>query len=162
MLDLIAQKSGISFNYVALPATKVTEEYLRELLHLLSWRYRNALQWIDRSIMLPFPVRLARRLLFEHAKLTLDSAAQSGLPAGRDRSFSAPPLPGDPAAQPPPALRLSQQDLADMLGVSRQSINKQLGRWEQQGLVRLSYGRVALLDGAALQRLTQSEDGGAV
>ena len=30
LLDLIAKKSGISFNYVALPATKVTEEYLRE------------------------------------------------------------------------------------------------------------------------------------
>ena len=46
-----------------------------------------------------------------------------------------------------------------MLGVSRQSINKQLGRWERQGLVRLSYGRVSLLDCAALERLTESDWG---
>jgi CRP-like cAMP-binding protein len=177
--------------------------YLLELLHLLSWRYRSALQWIDRFIMLPFPVRLARRLLFEHAKRLNEtgarlppvgdmSAAERQMAAGETTGRAAHktlhnptlhnptthnPTTHKPAAhapadqltlaehmtravqtaqtanQPDPstaALRLSQQDLADMLGVSRQSINKQLKRWEQQGWVRLSYGRISLLNAKAL------------
>jgi CRP/FNR family cyclic AMP-dependent transcriptional regulator len=43
-----------------------------------------------------------------------------------------------------------------MLGVSRQSINRQLGLWQDQGLVRTSYGRIELLDPAQLARLTRT------
>jgi CRP/FNR family cyclic AMP-dependent transcriptional regulator len=54
------------------------------------------------------------------------------------------------------ALTVSQEELAFMLGVSRQSINRQLGLWQDQGLVRTSYGRIELLDSAALARLAQT------
>jgi CRP/FNR family cyclic AMP-dependent transcriptional regulator len=54
------------------------------------------------------------------------------------------------------ALAVSQEELAFMLGVSRQSINRQLGLWQDQGLVRTSYGRIELLDSAALARLAQT------
>ena len=41
---------------------------------------------------------------------------------------------------------LSQADLAAMTGASRESVNKQLRRWQQQGLIALGKGRVTLLD----------------
>jgi CRP-like cAMP-binding protein len=41
-----------------------------------------------------------------------------------------------------------------MLGVSRQSVNRQLRQWEAEGLVRLHYGRIELLDAEALMRVS--------
>lgn len=65
---------------------------------LVCLRLRQALAWIDDAILMPRPVRLARRLL------------SLQIPAGI----------GSPSA-----LAVSQEDLAFMLGVSRQSINRQ-------------------------------------
>ena len=42
--------------------------------------------------------------------------------------------------------RFSQEDLAKMTGASRESVNKQLRRWQQQGLIAFGKGRVTLLD----------------
>lgn len=44
------------------------------------------------------------------------------------------------------ATRLSQEDLAEMTGASRESVNKQLRRWQQQGSIALDKGHVILLD----------------
>jgi len=104
--------------------------FLLEFIRLICRRYRWALEWIDETILLPLPVRLARRLLAaQHAHL---------LSASRD---------------PTSALRLSQEDLGHMLGVSRQSVNRQLKEWEAQNILQLEYGRVTLLDQDALRRL---------
>lgn len=43
-------------------------------------------------------------------------------------------------------LAVSQEDLAFMLGVSRQSINRQLKQWEEEGMLRVGYRVVELLD----------------
>ena len=40
-----------------------------------------------------------------------------------------------------------------MTGVSRESINKLMRRWQDQGLVALGRGRVTILDTERLQRL---------
>lgn len=40
-----------------------------------------------------------------------------------------------------------------MLGASRQSVNKQLKEWESEGILRVAYGRITLLDLDALRRL---------
>ena len=50
-------------------------------------------------------------------------------------------------------LRLSQTDLADMLGTTRQSLNLELQRLQRAGIVALGRGRIEVLDGAALKRL---------
>jgi len=42
-------------------------------------------------------------------------------------------------------LKLSQQALGDMVGTSRESINKQLRSWSESGLVRFDRGRIAVL-----------------
>ena len=105
-------------------------DFLMEFIRLICRRYRWALEWIDETILQPLPVRLARRLLSaQHAHL---------LSAPDDMHL---------------ALRFSQEDLGQMLGVSRQSINRQLKEWESQGLLRLEYGRVTVLDQDALRRL---------
>lgn len=49
-------------------------------------------------------------------------------------------------------LRISQSDLAAMLSVSRQTINKELRLLEQRGLLQAAYGRLTLVDLAGLGR----------
>jgi len=48
-------------------------------------------------------------------------------------------------------INLSQRELGAMIGLSRESINKQLGHWQQEGLVKLGEGGIALVDLEALR-----------
>lgn len=91
---------------------------------LVCMRLRGALAWIDDAILMPLPVRLAHRLLRLEAR------------AGSEDD----------------TLNVSQEDLAYMLGVSRQSVNRQLKLWQDEGVLRLSYRSVVLLDREALRR----------
>lgn len=47
---------------------------------------------------------------------------------------------------------MSQEDLSFMLGVSRQSVNRQLKLWEEDGTLRVRYRSIELLDRAQLER----------
>lgn len=53
------------------------------------------------------------------------------------------------------ALRLSQDELGAMLGVSRQSINKELRQLEQAGLVGADYNLITIRDYAGLHALSR-------
>lgn len=92
---------------------------------LVCLRLRQALAWIDDAILMPLPVRLARRLLSLQAPGAIGNAS---------------------------ALAVSQEDLAFMLGVSRQSVNRQLKLWEDDGTLRVNYRRIELLDHRQLRR----------
>lgn len=70
------------------------------------------------------PVRLARALLWL---------------AGHQQ----PESPGE-------SLSLSQEELAHVLGLSRQSINKYLKSWQEQGWIDVGYGSVRVLDLVAM------------
>jgi CRP-like cAMP-binding protein len=59
----------------------------------------------------------------------------------------APPRPGGSR------LRITQRELAAMLGASRESVNKQLNVFAREGWVALSRGSVTLKDPGALRRL---------
>lgn len=98
------------------------------LTRLVCHRLRLALAWIDDTVLMPLPARLARRIT---------ALLQGGGASGEQGVVS-----------------LSQEDLAAQLGVSRQSINRQLKLWEKQGLLRVDYGRIAVFDRAALELLT--------
>jgi CRP/FNR family cyclic AMP-dependent transcriptional regulator len=50
-------------------------------------------------------------------------------------------------------LRLSQEDLAAMLQASRGALNRELGVFEAQGLIRAEYGTLIVLDLPALRKL---------
>jgi CRP-like cAMP-binding protein len=53
-------------------------------------------------------------------------------------------------------LRLTQQDLADILRVSRQSVSKELSKWATSGAIRLQYNAVVILDPTALKRISKT------
>ena len=86
----------------------------------------------DRQTM-PLPGRIAKRLLSlseQHGKR---------------------PIVGGPVE-----VRLPQQDLADLVGTTRESVNKQLRAWEDAGIVELGRGRVVLKQPEALDAVTKS------
>ncbi len=84
---------------------------------------------IDAAILQPLSVRLAHRLLAAQATSSVEKTTDH------------------------PELRLSQEGLGQMLGASRQSVNKQLKEWESEGILRVAYGRITLLDLDALRSL---------
>lgn len=96
-----------------------------------------------RSIDEAFLVTMCRdiRILSYH----LSEAALDGLPSRVARRLLA--LAGDPApGGRAPEVKMPQAELAALFGVSRQTLNKVLKRFEDDGLVRLSYGGVRLVD----------------
>jgi CRP-like cAMP-binding protein len=54
-------------------------------------------------------------------------------------------------------LHLSQNDLARMLGVSRECVGKQLTAWRDSGVVELGRRRITIRDAGALERLCAGE-----
>jgi CRP-like cAMP-binding protein len=52
-----------------------------------------------------------------------------------------------------PTLRLSQKELAQMLGVSREFVSKQLAIWRDAGIVELGRRHLTVRDGRALEQL---------
>ena len=102
---------------------------------LLCMHYRTAMSHIVSSATAPAMTRLAQRLLF---------FARS---EGRAR-------PGSRAVE----FRLSQQNLASTVGVSRQTLNGLLKELEEQGLIEVGYARIVLKRPAAVARLAREEN----
>jgi CRP-like cAMP-binding protein len=96
---------------------------------LLLQRFEAALSFTADAVSAKLPQRLARRLLAQ------------GLAAGHD-------LGGDEVE-----LRISQADLARMLGASRSKVNEELRRLENAGFIRIGYGRIQLLHCASLSEI---------
>ena len=57
------------------------------------------------------------------------------------------------AAQAPQRIHISQSELANLLGASRESINKQLHVWQRAGLLELSKLEIVIPDLAAIEKL---------
>lgn len=97
------------------------------LITVLCDRVRRADDLLEDVVFLSLPSRLAKHLLM--LKSTLGG--------------------GEPA-KGPATIRLSQQEVADHLGISRESVNKVLSKWEQAGIVNLGRGQITLNKPAAL------------
>lgn len=52
--------------------------------------------------------------------------------------------------------RLSQRELGAYVGLARENINRQLGLWRQEGLVRLDQGRIVLRDVERLRLVAEN------
>ena len=55
------------------------------------------------------------------------------------------------------ALKLSQDEFADMLGVTRQSLNRELKALEKQGTIAIAYSRITLRDMPALRSIIMAD-----
>jgi CRP-like cAMP-binding protein len=101
-----------------------------ELLRLCGERLRWTSGLVEDAALLDAPARLAKRL-----------ASLSQLHGQRSNDGV--------------TLRISQEDLASFLGVSRQIVNQHLQGWRSQGWVDLGRGVITVRDEAALKRLGQ-------
>lgn len=109
-------------------------DFLLEFMRLICSRYRLLLEQVDASVLLPLPVRLAQRLLTLSTTQSSIAEDETGL-----------------------TLRISQEDLANMLGVSRQSVNRQLKEWEADGILQLKYGGIGHLERSRLRALVRDD-----
>jgi CRP-like cAMP-binding protein len=52
-------------------------------------------------------------------------------------------------------LKLSQSELAQMLGVTREAVNKQLHAWADKNVLKLDKGKVVVRDMSSLKRAAE-------
>jgi CRP/FNR family transcriptional regulator, cyclic AMP receptor protein len=102
-----------------------------ELLKLCGERLRWTSGLVEDAALLDAPARLAKRLL------GLGELHGQRSPAGL-------------------TLKISQEDLATFLGVSRQVVNQHLQGWKAQGWVELGRGSVTVRDKAALRKASEA------
>ncbi len=96
-----------------------------ELLRLCGERLRWTSGLLEDAVFLDAPARLAKRLL------SLSELQGEDCAGGR-------------------TVRISQEELASFLGVSRQAVNEQLQDWKAKGWVALGRGTVTVRDAAAI------------
>lgn len=103
------------------------------LMGVLARRVRNLSELFEDTLFLNLPVRLAKKLVAysaSHGQRTPEGVRIE--------------------------LRLSQEEWGDLVGATRESINKQMRAWTDQGLIRLDHGCVVLLRPGALEALAGS------
>jgi len=98
---------------------------------LLLQRFEAALSFTADAASAKLPQRLVRRLLAQALAVGPDLTSQEV------------------------ELRISQTDLARMLGASRSKVNEELRRLEDAGFIRTGYGRVCLLQSRKLAEIAR-------
>lgn len=100
------------------------------LLHLLACRLRAADAFLEEVIFLDSETRLAKRImaLKEIYGKVVGSTAQI-------------------------ELAVSQQDIASLVGITRESVNRHLKKWERAKIISLQQGRLAIHNLPRLQEL---------
>ncbi len=101
--------------------------YWRDFALLMSQKLRLAFIALEEMSLLPAAPRLARRLL-----LIAENYGEG---------------------EPRRLIQLAQEQLALMLAISRQTTNQILKELEAQGIVRLHYGEIEILDWAGLRQV---------
>ena len=98
-----------------------------DLLRLAGQRMRWMNTQLNEQVFLPMSVRLARKLLY----LTPDG--------GNGR------------------LGLSQSELAEFVGATREAVSKTLSNWKRSGIIEINRGALQILDRTALGLLAEPE-----
>jgi CRP-like cAMP-binding protein len=120
---------------------------------------------IDKRDMLPFmqaqPLLLMRfvELLCERLRWVSEHVEQIGLPDLQARLAKTLVRLGerDPAFATSGKIAITQQELSEMIGMSRESINRQLRAWVAQGWVRLGHGAIVVLNVSPLRAIAADD-----
>lgn len=110
-------------------------ELALKLIEVLCRRLRHTTGQLEDVMFLDLPGRLAKALL---------QAAKSSEPRSSELSSG-----GKKVA-------LTQRHLSEMIGVSRESTNKQLRAWEKQKLIQLQRGGIVILAPQALEAIAST------
>ena len=101
-----------------------------KFIELLCMRLRWTSDQVEQVILQNLPGRLASALIRLTEKHKL-------MPGGR-------------------TIAITQQEISEMVGMTRESINKQLRAWAARKWVRLEHGVIVVLDAASLQALAEA------
>lgn len=119
-----------------IPFVKSQPALAMKFIELLCERLRRTSDQVEQIILLNLPGRLASALLRLTEKNKLE-------PQGR-------------------TIAITQQEISEMVGMTRESINKQLRAWAVRDWVRLEHGAIVVLKVEPLQALVEagaSDDG---
>ena len=105
-------------------------ELCLKFMSILCERVRWASGLLEDASLLDLPSRLAKRLL----------SLASGIGEKQGDGIRI-------------GLKLSQTDLGNMLGVTREAVNKQLREWKRDGLVEMQEGQMLILNPKSLSAL---------
>jgi CRP/FNR family cyclic AMP-dependent transcriptional regulator len=116
-----------------LPFVKSQPELAMKFIELLCTRLRWTSDQVEQVILQDLRGRLASALLRLTEKHKL-------APGGR-------------------IIAVTQQEISEMVGMTRESINKQLRVWAARNWVRLEHGAIVVLDAEPLQALIEAGSG---
>jgi CRP-like cAMP-binding protein len=116
-----------------LPFVRSQPALAMKLIELLCTRLRRTSDQVEEVILQNLPGRLASALLRLTEKHKL-------APGGR-------------------TIAITQQEISEMVGMTRESINKQLRAWAARNWVRLEHGAIVVLDAEPLRALTEAGSG---
>ena len=109
-----------------------TPELAIDLIHLAGKRMRYMNRQLNEQVFLPVPLRLARKILY----LTQN--------AGSDEIREV-------------RLKLSQSELAEFVGATREAVSKTLSSWKKDGVIEATRGGLQVLDRPALELIAEPE-----
>ena len=113
-----------------LPLLRDYPELALRLLEVVCGRLRRTSQQVEDIVFLGLEPRLAKAILYLY-----------------DQS----------ASKPAQKLRVTQRDISQLIGVSRESVNKQLRSWERRKWLKLERGGLSILVPDALRRLVAGD-----
>lgn len=119
-----------------LPFVRSQPTLAMKFIELLCMRLRWTSDQVEQVILQDLPGRLASALIRLTDKYKL-------APAGR-------------------TIAITQQEISEMVGMTRESINKQLRVWAARNWVRLEHGAIVVLDPEPLQELAEAGASNAV
>jgi CRP-like cAMP-binding protein len=110
-------------------------EIAAKLFGILCQRLRQTSEYLEDALLREAPSRLARGLL--------RLADTFGRPGPKGTQLS---------------VKLSQQQIGSLIGISRESVNKLLNEWMRSGEVEMLDGYLLIPDRAALERLAEATE----
>jgi CRP-like cAMP-binding protein len=117
-----------------LPFLTGTPEVATRLLEVLCLRLRQTSEHLEDALLREAPSRVARGLL--------RLAGTFGKPEGDGIRLD---------------IKLSQQQIGNLIGISRESVNKYIVEWSRAGAIAVRNGYITILDQDALEEISDAE-----